>query len=102
MIQVRRRYTTVQDGKDYLVTLSYSEESLETRHWFETQVSVQEEISGTPVKLPRELATYRVGETERPYRELIQIDFDGDREAALSHLLGTICRRVYAYIERGH
>jgi hypothetical protein len=102
MTQVRRRYTTVRDGKDYLVSIAYNEDALESAHWFEAQVEVREEADGKPFKLPRELGTYRVGETERPYRDLIRLDFDGDREAALTHLLGTICRRVYAFIERGH
>jgi hypothetical protein len=102
MTQVRRRYTTVRDGKDFLVTISWEESAFQSAHWFEAQVAVQQEPDGTPLKLPRELATYRVGETERPYRELVRLDFGGDREAALGHLLGTICRRVYAFIERGH
>ena len=102
MTQVRRRYTTVETGEDILVTVSWNEDSLATSHWFEAKVVAEREKGGEPIKLPRELATYRVGETERPYRDLIKIDFDGDREAAFQHLLGTITRRVYSYLERGH
>lgn len=102
MTLVRRRYTTVREGKDYLVSIAYNEDALSAAHWFEAKIEVKGEADGQPLKLPRELATYRVGETERPYRELIRMDFGGDREAALTHLLGTICRRIYAFIERGH
>lgn len=102
MTQVRRRYTTIRTGEDILVTVSWNEDALSTAHWFEAKVAAMAEKTGAAVKLPRELATYRVGETERPYREYIRIDFGGDREAALQHLLGTITRRVYSFLERGH
>ena len=102
MTQVRRRYTKIRTGEDILVTVSWNEDALLTAHWFEAKVAAETEKTGAAVKLPRELATYRVGETERPYREYIRIDFAGDREAALQHLLGTITRRVYSFLERGH
>ncbi len=37
-----------------------------------------------------------------PLRDWVARDWDGDREAAVDHHLGTIYRRVYDFIERGH
>jgi hypothetical protein len=54
------------------------------------------------MKLPPFIETYRIGEPERPFREIVKTDFDGDQEAALSHQFDTIFRRIYQYIERGH
>ena len=101
MAQARRRYTTI-DGVDYLVTVSWDERKLDKAHWFETRVEAAEE--GTPYKypFPPEISTYRIGEAEHSFREYVNIDWDGDREAAINHFLNTIFRRVYDYIERGH
>ena len=76
--------------------------ALARAHWFEAQVSAVNEATGAPFLFPKELATYRVGETEHPFRDYIRMDWAGDTEAAIGHLLETIYRRVYAYIERGH
>jgi hypothetical protein len=102
MARVKRRYTTVEGTTDWIVSVSYDEGALTRAHWFEAQVSASNEATGAALQLPKELATYRVGETEHPFREYIRMDWAGDTEAALAHLTNTIYRRVYAYIERGH
>ena len=48
------------------------------------------------------LATYRIGEVEHSFQQIVQLDWGGDQEAATDHFLSTIYRRTYAYIERGH
>jgi hypothetical protein len=101
MAQAKRRYTTV-DGADWIVTVTWDENKLDKAHWFEAQVEAVEEKTGRKYPFPREIRTYRIGESEHPLRYWVDRDWDGDREAAISHLLGTICRRVYDYIERGH
>lgn len=91
------------DGsRDWIVTVAWDESALEKRHWFEAKLSAVAETDGESLKLPPELATYRIGEVEHPFREYVRIDWDGDQEAAIRHYLNTIYRRVYAYIERGH
>ena len=102
MAQVRRRYTTVDGSLDWIVTVAWDESALEKRHWFEAKLSAVAEASGELLKLPPELATYRIGETEHPFRDYVRIDWDGDREAAIGHHIDTVYRRVYAFIERGH
>lgn len=102
MARVKRRYTTVAEKQDWIVSVSYDEAALAHAHWFEASVSAVNEASGKPCKLPKELATYRIGETEHPFREYVRMDWAGDTEAAIAHLTDTIYRRVYAYIERGH
>lgn len=102
MAQTRRRYTAVDRSEDWLVTVAWDERALDTAHWFEGRVDVVGERTGRKVALPRDLATYRVGEVERPFRDYVRLDFDGDRDAALQHLLNTIYRRIYSFIERGH
>ena len=101
MAQVKRRYTTI-DGVDWIVTVSWDEGKLDRAHWFTTQVEAVEEKTGRKYPFPREIRTYRIGEAEYPFRYWVARDWDGDREAAIDHHLGSIFRRVYSYIERGH
>ena len=102
MARVRRRYTTVNGNDDWIVSVAYDDQALTRAHWFEAQITAVNEATGKNFSFPKELATYRIGETEHPFRDYIRMDFGGDTEAALAHLLDTIYRRVYAYIERGH
>ncbi|GAB4468638.1 MAG: hypothetical protein OHK0029_41130 [Armatimonadaceae bacterium] len=102
MTQVRRRYTTVDGSNDWIVTVAYDERRLDSAHWFETKVSAANERTGEAYPFPPEIATYRIGEVEHTFREYVRIDWNGDQEAAIAHLLNTIYRRVYSFIERGH
>ena len=102
MAQARRRYTTVDGSNDWIVTVTWDERGLDSAHWFETKVEAVNEKTGGKFKFPPEIRTYRIGEIEHSFREYVKIDWEGDREAAVGHLLNTIYRRVYSYIERGH
>jgi len=102
MTQVKRRYTTVRDGADWIVTAAFDESRLDSAHWFEAKVDAMNEATGEKYKFPPEIRTYKVGEIEHSFRQYVDIDFGGDREAAINHIMGTLFRRVYAYIERGH
>jgi hypothetical protein len=102
MARVKRRYTSVSGDEDWIVSVSYDDHSLARAHWFEAQVGAVNEATGTAFAFPKELATYRIGETEHPFRDYVQMDWGGDTEAAVGHLVNTIYRRVYAFIERGH
>ncbi len=102
MARVKRRYTTVSGNEDWIVSVSYDDHTLTRVHWFEAQVGAVQEATGKTFPFPKELATYRIGETEHPFRDYIRMDWAGDTEAAIAHILDTIYRRVYAYIERGH
>lgn len=98
----RRRYTTVDSSTTYIVAVAQDPTALARKHWFEAKITVQNEKSGKQLALPAFIETYRIGEPERPFRDVIRTDFDGDQEAALSHQFDTIFRRVYQFIERGH
>lgn len=98
----RRRYTTVDRAADWIVGVAWDDSSIETTHWFEAQVAVRNEATGTVMDLPAEIARYRIGEIEHSLREIIAIDWNGDSEAALAHMRETIFRRVHSFIERGH
>jgi hypothetical protein len=102
MAQAKRRYTTIDGQNDWIVTVAYDERAIPRSHWFEAQVSAKNERTGGEFKFPREIATYRIGEIEHTWAQIINLDFGGDREAALHHTLDSVYRRVYAYIERGH
>ena len=101
MAQVKRRYTTTS-GVDWIVTATFDERALDKAHWFEAKVEAVEEKTGRKYAFPREIRTYRIGEIEHSFRQYVDIDWAGDREAAINHFLGTIYRRVYDFIERGH
>ena len=98
----RRRYTTVDSSTTYIVAVAQDPTALARKHWFEAKITVLDEKSGKHLPLPPFIETYRIGEPERPFRDVIRTDFDGDQEAALSHQFDTIFRRVYQFIERGH
>lgn len=98
----RRRYTTVDTSTTYIVAVEQDPTALARKHWFEAHITVTDEKSGKELPLPAFIETYRIGEPERPFRDVIRTDFDGDQEAALSHQFDTIFRRVYQFIERGH
>ncbi|MFM7322899.1 MAG: hypothetical protein ACKO5K_15475 [Armatimonadota bacterium] len=102
MVRERRRYTTVAQQRDWIVSASWDDSALARTHWFEANVAAVAEDDGSSFALPPEIATYRVGEIEHPFREIVRIDWAGDREAAIRHTLDSLFRRVYAYIERGH
>jgi hypothetical protein len=101
MAQTKRRYTTTA-GTDWVVTTTWDERVLDKAHWFEAKVEAVEEKTGRKYPFPREIRTYRIGEIEHAFRDIVRIDWEGDREAAVNHFLGTIHRRVYNFIERGH
>jgi hypothetical protein len=98
----RRRYTTVDTSATYIVAVAQDPTALARKHWFEAHITVTDEQSGKTMALPPFIETYRIGEPERPFRDVVNTDFDGDQEAALSHQFDTIFRRVYQFIERGH
>jgi len=102
MVRERRRYTTVDGNRDWVVTVEWDDTAVDHAHWFESRISVRDEKSGETMVLPRELSTYRIGEIEHSVRDIIRLDWDGDRDAALSHFRHTIFRRIYSFIERGH
>ena len=102
MTETKRRYTSVDGKEDYVVGVSYNEALLDTAQWFEAGVTAQNERTGDKIKLPPEMARYRIGEIEHTFKQFVALDFGGDREAALSHHLDTIFRRIYFYLERGH
>jgi hypothetical protein len=102
MAEVKRRYTTADGKNDWIVTVAYDESAINTSHWFEAKVAARNERTGEEYKLPPEIRTYRIGEVEHTFRQYIALDFGGDTEAALRHIMDTIYRRIYSFIERGH
>jgi hypothetical protein len=102
MATVRRRYTTVDKTNDWIVSATYDERGLDSAHWFEAKIEAVNERTGKKYPFPKEIATYRIGEVEHSFRKYVELDWQGDREAAINHFMSTIYRRVYAYIERGH
>jgi len=102
MALTKRRYTTVDGKNDWIVTATWDEAKLGTGHWFEATLDAQNERTREKMKFPPELRTYRIGEIEHTFAQIVTLDYNGDREAAVEHLLQTIFRRVYSFIERGH
>ncbi len=98
----KRRYTTVDGKQDWIVSATYDEGGLDRAHWFEAQMAAENERTGEKLKFPPELRTYRIGEIEHSFRQYVDLDWGGDRAAAVQHHLDTIFRRVYSFVERGH
>jgi hypothetical protein len=92
----------VDRSADWIVTVAWDPGTLDRAHWFEAHIDAVNERTGRAYAFPPEIATYRIGEAEHPFRRYVALDWGGDRDAAIDHLLETIFRRVYAYLERGH
>ncbi len=89
------------DGRSYDVTMTWDEKFKDADKIFKAQFAATDQTTGRPLKLPREIATYAIGDTEETLGERIKYYFHDDRELLMTDYLTTAYRRVTDYIERG-
>lgn len=93
-------YRTV-DGRTYDLTMTWDADFKETEKIFNAKFEAVDRETKRPLKLPREIATYAIGDTEETLGERVKYYFQGNRELLMTDYLTTAYRRVTDWIERG-
>lgn len=93
-------YRTV-DGRTYDVTMRWDPDFKDTDTIFRSEFKAIDRATNRPLKLPKEIATYAIGDPEEPLGERVKYYFHGDRELLMADYLTTAYRRVTDWIERG-
>lgn len=89
------------DGRTYDVTMSWNENFKDADKIFTAEFGAVDQGTKRSLKLPREIATYAIGDAEETLGERVKYYFHGDRALLMTDYLSTAYRRVTDYIERG-
>jgi hypothetical protein len=89
------------DGRSYHLKMSWNEKIKETEHVFPIQFTAIDRQSGRPIKLPKDIATYALGDPAENLGEKTRLSYGGSREAMVAHFLEIAYRRVTDWINRG-
>ena len=89
------------DGRTYDVTMKWNEHFKDADIIFKITFDAIDQATHRALKLPREIATYAIGDPEEPLGERVKYYFHGDRQLLMTDYLTTAYRRVTDWIERG-
>jgi len=89
------------DGRTYDVTMDWNENFKDADIIFKIKFGAVDQATHRALALPREIATYAIGDPEEPLGERVQYYFHGDRQLLMTDYLTTAYRRVTDWIERG-
>ena len=89
------------DGRTYDVTMAWNENFKDADKIFKITFAAVDRASHRPLKLPREIATYAIGDPEETLGNRVKYFFHGDRELMMTEFLTTAYRRACDWIERG-
>lgn len=93
-------YTT-RDGRSYDMTVSWNENIKLSENVFAVVFKFVDRATGRPVKLPREIETFAIGDPTETLGEKATTYFGGDKNAMLVDYIEMAMRRVTDYMERG-
>src|SRR4051812_37861490 len=89
------------DGRAYDVTMAWNEGFKDTDKIFRVTFKAVDKQTGRPMTLPKEIATYAIGDPEETLGERVKFYHGGNREDLMGEYVTTAYRRVSDYIERG-
>lgn len=89
------------DGRSYDVTMAWNENFKDKDIVFKITFSAIDQATHRALTLPREIATYAIGDPEEPLGERVKYYFGGDRQLLMTDYLTTAYRRACDWIERG-
>ncbi len=89
------------DGRTYDVTMSWPEKIKDTEFILPISFSAVDKSSGRSLKLPREIATFAIGDPAENIGDRTRIYYGGSRDALVSHCLEMAYRRATDWIVRG-
>lgn len=90
------------DGRRYDVTMTWNENFKDADKVFKIGFVAVDQGTGRALKLPREIATYAIGDPDEGLGERVKYYYGGDRELLMQEYLTSAYRRACDYIERGH
>jgi len=100
-MEKKSRYHCI-DGRTYDVSMSWGENFKDADNVFKIAFTALDTTTSRPLKLPREIGTYAIGDPEETMGERVKFYYGGSRELLMSDYLTTAYRRVCDWIERGH
>lgn len=89
------------DGRAYDVTMAWNENFKDKEIIFPITFKAIDQTTHRPLTLPREIATYAIGDPDEPLGVRVTEYFHGDRQLLMTDYLTTAYRRVCDWIERG-
>ena len=89
------------DGRNYNVTMSWDEKFKDADHVFKIKFVATDDATSRPLILPREIATYQIGDPDENLGERVKFYYEGKRELLMTDYLTTAYRRACDWIERG-
>ena len=89
------------DGRHYEITMAWDADFKDKDHVFKTTFTAVDQETGRTLALPREIATYAVGDPDENLGERVKYYYEGKREVLMTDYLTTAYRRACDYIERG-
>jgi hypothetical protein len=90
-----------RDGRSYDMNVSWNPEIKLTETVFPIAFKFTDRATGRPLKLPREIATFAIGDPGENLGEKIETYFGGDKNAMFIDYVEMAIRRVTDYVERG-
>jgi len=94
------RYLT-RDGRDYDVTVNWDEKFKDSDIIFTMKFEAINRETKKSLLLPREIATYSIGNPQEPLGERVKYYYEGSRDALAADYVTSAYRRVTDWIERG-
>ena len=90
------------DGRSYSMTMAWNENFKDTDSIFKITFKAVDQSTDQPYVLPREIATYQIGDPDENLVQRVQYYYDNSGELLISDYLTTAYRRACDYIQRGH
>ena len=90
-----------RDGRVYDATMSWNENIKLSEHVFPIRFTFVDRATNRALKLPREIATFAIGDPAESLGERVQSYFNGDQDAMFIDYLEMAWRRATDYVERG-
>ena len=90
-----------RDGRAYNVTMSWNTEFKDSENIFPIKFQVVDRATGRPLRLPREIATFAIGDPMENLGYRVQTYYAGNREAMLTDYLEMAFRRASDWVQRG-
>jgi hypothetical protein len=88
------------DGRSYDVTMSWDEKFKDSDRVFKVLFKAVDKETGRELALPKEIATYAIGDVEETLGERVKYYHGGNREELISDWVTTAYRRASDWIER--
>ena len=90
------------DGRVYDMTMAWDENFRDKDHIFKITFKAIDQADDKAYPLPREIATYQIGDPDENLGERVKWYYENSRELLMSDYLTTAYRRACDYLERGH